>query len=83
MPMFASKEDALARKEICETCPSKAVLICGECGCLIAAKVRLNSASCPLNKWAEVEAQLIQPYDLEDIPNNTQQQPCCGELNEL
>lgn len=70
MVMFASKEDALARKAICETCPSKSMLLCNECGCLVTAKVRLNYATCPLGKWKAVEAKLLHPYDLEDIPNH-------------
>jgi hypothetical protein len=78
-PMFASKEDALYRKVICDACPSKAMLLCGECGCLIAAKVRLNAASCPLNKWDAVEAKLTQPYDIDTIEHNTNQPPCCNE----
>lgn len=73
MVIFASSEDALARKKICEDCSSRAVLLCTECGCLVSAKVRLNYASCPLNKWGTVEAKLNQPYDLEDIPNHERQ----------
>jgi len=69
MPMFASREDALARKAVCDICPSKTLLLCSECNCLVTAKVRLNAASCPLDKWKQVEAVLFQPYDIEDISN--------------
>lgn len=69
MVMFASKQNALARKAICEACPSKNLLLCGECKCLVSAKVRLNYASCPLGKWGQVQAELEKPWDIEDIPN--------------
>lgn len=81
MAMFASKDDAIARKAICDVCPKKLGMLCGECGCLVAAKVRLNAASCPLNKWGQVEPRLTQPYDIEEIPNNTAEPSCCGENN--
>jgi hypothetical protein len=78
-PMFATKEDALYRKAICHACPSKANLLCEECGCLISAKVRLNTTSCPLKKWGEVAAKLTQPYDIDTIEHNTNQPLCCNE----
>lgn len=67
--MFASKQDAMARKAVCETCPSKSLLICTECNCLVAAKIRLNYASCPLNKWGQVAAELETPWDVDEINN--------------
>jgi hypothetical protein len=50
------------RKEICEgsdgegpghsKCHKKTKAgFCGECGCLIEAKVLINTESCPLGKW--------------------------------
>ena len=65
--MFASKEDALSRKAVCDSCPKKVAFMCGECNCLVAAKIRLNYASCPLGKWGQTEAKLEKPWDVEDI----------------
>jgi len=44
-------EDWEKRKETCEGCPSKRGIACGECGCLIEAKVLIKLESCPLGKW--------------------------------
>lgn len=67
MVMFASKDNALARKAICSSCPSMASLLCKECNCLVVAKVRLNYASCPLGKWGQVAAELEKPWDVDNI----------------
>lgn len=70
MVIFVSKEDALARKAICETCPAKSGLICSDCGCIIAAKVRVNTSKCPQGKWGDSEAVLDRPWDVEEINKN-------------
>ena len=44
-------EDWEKRKEVCETCPKKIAGMCGECGCIIEAKVLIKLESCPINKW--------------------------------
>jgi hypothetical protein len=36
---------------ICQECPSFNLGICKECGCFMKQKVKLELASCPLNKW--------------------------------
>jgi hypothetical protein len=82
--MFVSKETALARKAICETCPAKSGFLCSDCGCIIAAKVRVNTSKCPQGKWSDGEAVLSQPWDVEEILANSpvkEQPPCCGEPN--
>lgn len=44
------------RFEICKACPSLAVPgTCKECGCVMALKVKLPNASCPLGKWDTVQ----------------------------
>lgn len=49
-----------ARRDRCRACPSARPVPagnlshwshCRECGCLIAAKTRLASETCPLGKW--------------------------------
>lgn len=44
------------RFEICKSCPKfrKKTQTCKECGCFMAAKVKLAAASCPLHKWEAV-----------------------------
>lgn len=39
------------RLEICATCPSRKKFTCGECGCVLAAKVKSPLSTCPLGKW--------------------------------
>mgnify|MGYP003342540235 CR=1 FL=1 len=57
---------AEARYEICKECPKltaflhikqkKLVEKCGECGCVISAKIfSPKENACPLNKWEEVD----------------------------
>lgn len=49
----ASEEIANKRYEICKACPEfiKITKQCKRCGCFMAAKTKLESAKCPLNKW--------------------------------
>jgi hypothetical protein len=39
------------RLKICSRCPSRKKFTCGECGCILAAKVKAPNSKCPLNKW--------------------------------
>jgi hypothetical protein len=43
------------RIEICNTCDKLKIVfttkICSACGCVLAAKVLLPNATCPMNKW--------------------------------
>ena len=39
------------RREICDGCEFKLGLNCKKCGCFIAAKTRVATTSCPVNKW--------------------------------
>jgi hypothetical protein len=56
IPM-ASAETRAARIEKCRPCPHRTVVpvveasICKRCGCPIASKTRLASASCPEARW--------------------------------
>ena len=59
---------SIERGEICDTCPSKKVVvefiklatICGECGCPISKKIfSLDYNPCPLKKWEEVDKKYI------------------------
>lgn len=38
---------------VCRECPSllKATMQCKKCGCFMPAKVKLEKATCPLEKW--------------------------------
>jgi hypothetical protein len=49
----ASEEKANGRYEICKACPEliQATKQCKKCGCFMAAKVKLEKASCPVGKW--------------------------------
>lgn len=42
---------AIERRLICKNCEFRKYLICGECGCVISAKVQLDEEECPVGKW--------------------------------
>ncbi len=43
---------AKQRYDICKSCPEFSSLkFCGKCGCFMPLKVRIESVSCPINKW--------------------------------
>lgn len=50
-----SDEVYAQRMSECQKCDKyiKATNQCGECGCFLAVKGRLNGMKCPLNKWKE------------------------------
>jgi len=49
----ASDEEAARRLAICKACPQliKLTTQCKKCGCFMAAKTKLQGATCPLEKW--------------------------------
>lgn len=52
MVIFATDKKAEERINICAQCDKFNDLgLCTECGCLMATKSKIESASCPLNKW--------------------------------
>ena len=50
-----SMSNSEQRIEICNTCDKLKIVfttkICSACGCVLAAKVLLPNATCPMNKW--------------------------------
>lgn len=50
---YAADDIAIKRINICEECPSLLKLThqCKECGCFMKLKVKLEAATCPLDKW--------------------------------
>lgn len=49
--IFTNKETRSHREEICTSCPSKNGIKCSECGCFLMFLRKVQSATCPLNKW--------------------------------
>ena len=47
----ASEEKVKERKEICKQCEHYSVVLCKKCNCILEAKIRLDCAVCPLEKW--------------------------------
>lgn len=45
------------RLDECSRCPQfiKATKQCKKCGCFMSLKAKLENATCPLNKWPELE----------------------------
>lgn len=54
--LLAEPEVSENREKTCWGCPRYCHLNdqCMECGCLISAKVALNTEKCPLDKWGRV-----------------------------
>ena len=50
---WANKEESEKRFDICKSCPKliKLTKQCKECGCFMAAKTKLEAATCPIGKW--------------------------------
>ena len=50
---YSPDEIANARYEMCKACPEFINITkqCKKCGCFMAAKTRLESATCPIGKW--------------------------------
>lgn len=50
---YADEPTALDRWNICKDCPEliKVTGNCKKCGCFMKLKVKLEEATCPLNKW--------------------------------
>ena len=50
---YATEEVAEKRLSICKSCPEliQITSTCKKCGCFMAAKVKLDEAACPLEKW--------------------------------
>lgn len=56
--MAAPKATIDERKAICRACPhatlvgpKKFLRLCSQCGCVLAAKVQMKRAKCPIGKW--------------------------------
>ena len=49
------QEFSANRMSVCDTCPSKKVGMCIECGCPLMAKTKVIEEYCPLNKWSDVK----------------------------
>jgi hypothetical protein len=52
-PLNVSDEEVNRRKSICNECSffNKAQERCSKCGCYMAIKTYLKSATCPIGKW--------------------------------
>jgi len=50
---WVSDEVAKQRYSICQGCPEliKLTKQCKKCGCFMAAKTKLQKATCPIGKW--------------------------------
>lgn len=50
---WADEELSNKRYSICQSCPEliKLTKQCKKCGCFMAAKTKLQLATCPLGKW--------------------------------
>jgi len=53
MTKHSDKDLAASRLSICKTCPEliKLTTQCKKCGCFMAAKTKLEAATCPIGKW--------------------------------
>jgi len=49
--IFNPYQKAKERKSICDSCERRKGIMCGECGCVVVAKVNCSICECPLGKW--------------------------------
>ena len=47
----ATEEEQKRRYSQCISCPRDARGVCGECGCLIAMKIKNANEACPIGRW--------------------------------
>lgn len=54
--MVISKTDSFSkiRKDTCKACELRKGIVCGVCGCVIAAKTKVAEEYCPENKWFDI-----------------------------
>jgi hypothetical protein len=64
LPVIAKK-----RLDTCKSCTRfiKLTHQCKECGCIMNAKVKLEDATCPLNKWVNLSVPFDRDITEEDI----------------
>lgn len=50
---WADEDLSSGRYSICKSCPEliKLTTQCKKCGCFMAAKTKLQKATCPIGKW--------------------------------
>lgn len=50
---WADESLSKERYSICQSCPEliKLTKTCKKCGCFMAAKTKLQNATCPISKW--------------------------------
>lgn len=77
-PLLASAEKAAARLEICQGCEFFKQDRCLKCGCFMNAKIHVESAACPINKWG---ADLQRIYSQEEL-NRMKQQVSPNQSNQ-
>jgi hypothetical protein len=64
-PLLSSAEKAAERMKICESCEFFKKTRCEKCGCYMTAKVHLESATCPINKWGKNLQNMLTPESVE------------------
>lgn len=63
--MWASKEIAQSRFDICKECEHffKPTLSCKKCGCFMKAKVKVARSVCPIDKWTATTDPISEQGD--------------------
>jgi hypothetical protein len=59
MAIFLKKESAQSRYDVCKKCDefNSTLKLCQKCGCIMPAKVKLASATCPIDKWPIINVE--------------------------
>ena len=60
--LFASAPIQQARWAACTKCPEQAhlgFLICAACSCILASKISIEAAQCPLGKWPDKPEEVL------------------------
>ncbi len=64
---FVDKEVYAKRIARCDTCPHRNNTTCRLCGCYVNIKAKLNSQTCPIGKWADLNPPPT-PFPFPDTP---------------
>jgi len=67
-----SNDEFERRMSICKGCPKfqPDMSVCGECGCFLNAKARLNGMKCPMSKWDDTVTTISN--DSSNNPSDNQ-----------
>jgi hypothetical protein len=81
--VFSNQTEADRRIKICNDCEHFTNNRCKICGCFMAAKVKLNTAKCPIKKWGYKNGEQKNFYNIKAYVLHRDNYQCQIELQKL